>query len=129
MTRIPAMAAVVLAVLVSSVTAAPAAQGFATWYDDPNRDGLYAAAGPALRVGDWRGDTVRVSAGGRSVTVRLVDFCACGDRHGTATVIDLSSAAFRRLAPLSQGLVRVTVERVGSKPAPALPQTDMEAPG
>ncbi len=67
--------------------------------------GMYAAAGPALRVGDWRGRSVRVCASSGCVQVRLIDWCACpGSR-----VIDLYSDAFRQLAPLSSGTVRVTV--------------------
>jgi hypothetical protein len=87
--------------------------GPATWYcragisvchsDYPG--GLYAAAGPRLRVGDWRGRRVQVCAGGDCVIVRLVDWCACGGGR----VIDLYSDAFRRLAPLGEGEIRVTV--------------------
>jgi hypothetical protein len=67
--------------------------------------GLYAAAGPALRVGDWRGRSVLVSAAGRRVAVRLIDWCACpGGR-----VLDLYRDAFSRLADPSRGLVRVRV--------------------
>jgi rare lipoprotein A (peptidoglycan hydrolase) len=46
---------------------------------------------------------VRVTAGGRSVVVRLTDWMA-RDR-----LVDLSDDAFRRLAPLSVGLVRVEI--------------------
>jgi len=67
--------------------------------------GMYAAAGPALRVGDWRGRHVRVCSGSRCVIVRLIDWCQC---YGSR-VIDLYSDAFRRLAPLSEGTVRVSV--------------------
>ena len=67
--------------------------------------GLYAAAGPALRRGDWRGRTVVVSVPGRSVTVTLIDACQC---HGTR-VLDLYRDAFIRLADPSAGLVKVTV--------------------
>lgn len=89
------------------------ARGAATWYCVPgvsacHRDyssGLYAAAGAELRVGDWRGRKVAVCAGDRCVRVTLVDWCACvGDR-----VIDLYGDAFRRLAPLSEGVLRVSV--------------------
>jgi rare lipoprotein A (peptidoglycan hydrolase) len=66
--------------------------------------GLYAAAGPALRVGNWRGRTVEVHLGARSVRVRLIDWCACPRR-----VIDLYSDAFVRLAPLSRGVLKVSV--------------------
>lgn len=89
--------------------------GTATWYCSPGRSpctrgypgGLYAAAGPALRaaLGDWRGRQVTVSAGGRSVTVMLIDWCACG----SGRVIDLYGEAFARLAPLSRGVLTVTL--------------------
>ena len=67
--------------------------------------GMYAAAGPKLRVGNWRGRVVKVCGSGSCVSVKLIDWCACGGGR----VIDLYSDAFRRLAPLSQGTVRVTV--------------------
>ena len=51
--------------------------------------GLYAAAGPALRVGDWRGRTVTVCGSGNCVNVKLIDWCACG----SGRVIDLYSDA------------------------------------
>lgn len=79
-------------------------RGVATWYDDPNREGLYAAVN-SYRWGDptYR---VRVTAtNGRSVVVTVGDYCGCrGER-----AIDLSPTAFARLAPLSRGVVRVTV--------------------
>jgi len=67
--------------------------------------GLYAAAGPALRVGNWRGRTVSVCGNGNCINVKLVDWCACGG----ARVIDLFGDAFRRLAPLGTGTVAVRV--------------------
>lgn len=77
------------------------ATGDASYYDW--RPGE-AAAGPALRVGAWRGRLVTVCASS-CVQVRLTDFCGCpGGR-----VIDLDDASFAQLAPLSRGLVRVTV--------------------
>jgi hypothetical protein len=88
-------------------------RGDATWYCVEGRSpchkdyggGLYAAAGSEIRVGDWRGRKVTVCAGGDCVRVTLVDWCACkGDR-----VIDLYGEAFRRLAPLGQGIVEVSV--------------------
>lgn len=96
--------------------------GWATWYDAPSAQD--AAAGPTLRewLGrDWRGQWVRVSLDGRSVTVRLTDWCACGDRHGQATVIDLDDRAFARLAPLSTGVAVVTVAAL-----PDAPPTDVD---
>ena len=67
--------------------------------------GMYAAAGPELRVGAWRGRQVRVCAGTDCIWVRLIDWCACGGSH----VIDLYSDAFKRLGPLNAGTLRVTV--------------------
>jgi len=78
--------------------------GIATWYAS-GPDCLCAAAGPALRIGDWRGSTVTVNG----LAVRLIDWCACGPRHGLPTLLDLSDEAFRRLAPLGLGIVRVGV--------------------
>jgi len=89
------------------------ATGTASWYCKPGVSachyaypgGMYAAAGPKLRVGNWRGRVVRVCGNGSCVNVKLIDWCACGGGR----VIDLYSDAFRRLAPLSAGTVRVTV--------------------
>ena len=87
--------------------------GTATWYCKAGVSvchyqypgGLYAAAGPALRVGDWRGRSVRVCASSGCVQVKLIDWCACpGSR-----IIDLYSDAFQRLAPLSAGTISVKV--------------------
>ena len=89
------------------------AGGSATWYCKGGTSacaagypgGMYAAAGPELRVGAWRGRVVRVCGSGACILVKLIDWCACGGSH----VIDLYSDAFRRLAPLSSGAVKVTV--------------------
>jgi hypothetical protein len=91
--------------------------GKATWYcvagvsdchyKYPDRGGadLYAAAGGEIRIGKWRGRVVNVCAGSKCVRVKLVDWCGCpGSR-----IIDLYGDAFRRLAPLGRGVVRVTV--------------------
>lgn len=86
-------------------------RGVATWY---GALGIVGAAGPALRAflgPGWRGDRVTVCAGPRCVRVLLVDWCACGPRGGRPTLVDLSPAAFRRLAPLSAGVVPVEASR------------------
>lgn len=83
-------------------------RGVATWFRAPAST---AAAGPALRAWlgrGWRGQRVRVCAASGCVVVRLTDWCACG--HGR--VIDLGADSFARLAPLSRGVLRVTVGRV-----------------
>ena len=82
----------------------------ATWFAAPEGT---AAAGPALRAAlgkGWRGETVRVCSGGECVRVVLSDWCLCRDRHGVPTIIDLSDDAFRRLAPLGDGVIDVRVE-------------------
>jgi hypothetical protein len=63
-----------------------------------------------------KGDRVRVTHDGRSVTVRIVDVCGCPGRR----VIDLSAAAFARLAPLGRGVIPVTLE---AAPTVRLPET------
>jgi hypothetical protein len=95
--------------------------GWATWHD--NGPGMYAAAGPDLRRAlgpGWRGTVVEVGGpGGASVRVRLTDSCACGERHGLPTFLDLSADAFAQLAPLDWGVVAVSIELV-----PVLPATN-----
>lgn len=83
--------------------------GKATWYCCTKGYGesrMVAAAGSELRIGNWRGRTVTVTGpAGNSIRVKLVDWCACkGSR-----IIDLQPAAFRRLAPLSRGVIDVSV--------------------
>lgn len=92
--------------------------GIATWYRDPRKSGLYAA------VPGWHwGDTpyrLRVCGGRGCVTVTVSDACGCpGGR-----IIDLSPLAFSRLAPLSKGVLRVTVTDARGGPLPTLPATD-----
>lgn len=103
-------------------------RGWATWYDAPSKQD--AAAGPALRRAlgrDWRGSWVRVSriAGGevRTVVVVLSDWCACGPRHGSPTVIDLDDRAFDALGSLGEGVIRVSIEEIEGVPT-VLPATD-----
>lgn len=78
-------------------------KGIATWYNVGG--GFYAAAGPALRVGNWRGRVVTVCSN-KCIRVKLVDWCACGNGR----VIDLSRDAFATLLPPSRGVVKVTVK-------------------
>jgi rare lipoprotein A (peptidoglycan hydrolase) len=78
---------------------------------------LAAAAGPALRVGDWRGRIVKVCAGKRCVRVSLVDWCACG----RGRVIDLYRSAFAQLAHPSRGVLHVEVTWGGKAILPVPP--------
>lgn len=68
--------------------------------------------------------TVCRPGGSPCVEVLVVSFCACGDRPGGPTVIDLSPAAFRAIngGSLAAGVIDVTVS-IGSIP---LPPTDTE---
>jgi hypothetical protein len=92
----------------SRPTSVPVARGHvrtgtATWYA---ANGLIAAV-PGWHWGD-RPYRVLVTYGGRSVIVTVQD-CLCGR---TDRLIDLSDDAFRRLAPLSVGVIRVSVVRL-----------------
>ena len=84
-------------------------KGIATWFCRPpisgctagyQSSGMFAAAGPGLRIGNWRGRLVTVTIAGRHVQVRLIDWCQCGGVH----LIDLFSSVLDRLAlPLGLG--------------------------
>jgi hypothetical protein len=80
------------------------AKGVITW-----QPGTALWASPGAIVRGWHVGHVRVCAGSRCVDVLLDGWCACGERHGSPTLLDLSAAAFARLAPLSQGVVHVEV--------------------
>lgn len=72
----------------------------------PDRAGVadfYAAAGPSLRVGSWRGRVVSVTANGRTIRVRLIDFCACGSG---GHFLDLYHDAFVALGSPRHATVR-----------------------
>lgn len=96
----------------------------ATWYGDGGRchDGYLRTCSPYLSgeqvyyaaVGTWRwGDTPYMVTVCRKKTTDCVkvwvrDFCrACKNGFG---LIDLSPAAFKKLAPLSKGRINVTVD-------------------
>ena len=114
------MIAAICALLLALAQGSAMQSGLATWYDTT---GLTAAAGPELRHGDWRGSRVEVTSGSRSVVVTLSDACWCPDRNGKPTLLDLSASAFRRLAPLSRGVIAVEVTKAE---AITLPPTDTE---
>lgn len=97
----------------SRSTPRPILSGYATWYAT-GPGCLCAAAGPLVRQSlgaGWRGASVTVCGihGDVCERVTLVDFCACGPRHGEPTLLDLSDEAFVLLAPLSVGVIAVTV--------------------
>lgn len=81
--------------------------GRATWHAT-GRNGRYGAAGPLLRKAlgkNWRGKRVWVCTS-RCIRVTLNDWCLCSKGR---RLVDLSDEAFRSLAPLSRGVLRVTV--------------------
>jgi rare lipoprotein A (peptidoglycan hydrolase) len=102
--------------------------GTATWYcgsGSPCTAGygpsdLVAAIDRSLGIGKGELVVVRSQASDRRVIVRIVDVCACGG----ARLIDLTTGAFSRLAPLGYGVLPVTLEVIGSGPRPTLPPTD-----
>lgn len=107
--------------------APPRYRGTATWYCSTVAT-CTAGYGPGDLIGaiDRKdsafrpGDRVTVRAFGRVVTVTIVDTCACGG----VRVIDLSRAAFARLANPDLGVIPVTIERADD-PLPTAPGTDV----
>jgi rare lipoprotein A (peptidoglycan hydrolase) len=75
---------------------------------------MVAALDPALGI--RRGTLLTVSHGGKAIVVKAVDVCGCAGRR----IIDLTSGAFSRLAPLSSGVIDVVIS--GAQ----LPATDTE---
>ncbi len=61
-----------------SMAAGPAIRGVASWWDSWGH-GLYAAAGPRLRVGQWLGEIVTVCSvdTGRCLAVPITTSCQC----------------------------------------------------
>lgn len=82
----------------------------------PPADGLFVALSPAEYHGAAAcGGYVEVSGPDGSVRAEVIDQCPpCAAGH-----IDLSEAAFARIAPLSAGLVSVTYRAVADPPLPA----------
>ena len=80
--------------------------GKASWHAT-GRDGAYGAACRPLRraIGpSWRGRHVLVAFKGKAIEIVLNDWCGSHDK-----TVDLSDEAFRYFAPLSRGVLRVTV--------------------
>jgi len=120
----PVVTPTATAVLGASLTLS----GQATWYHWHVGE---AAAGPRLRqalgVG-WRGQSVTVCAGS-CIRVRLTDWCAC---QPPTRLVDLDDRSFRQLAPLSAGVVKITIT-LGTvapqpvfEPLPTGPATDTD---
>ena len=97
---------------------APAAT--ASWYGEDHRGRLMANGQrfnpDRLTCASWNypfGTELRVTHGHRTVTVIVTDRGPAPDLHRD---IDLSAAAFRRLADPNLGLIRVTIEGKRSRP-------------
>lgn len=108
-------AAIILAVafvfLTASVPGAHAAEcGRASWYGAAHQGKLMADGKPfnrhAMTAASWHyplGTKVRVTAGKRSVVVTITDR---GPARRLHRIIDLSEAAFAKLAPTRQGIIK-----------------------
>lgn len=100
--------------------AAPASKrtGVASWYVDSN-DNVWTASGEVFNPGALTcasyeyplGTRLRVTdpQSKRSVVVQVNDL---GPAKRLGRLVDLTPAAFKRLAPLSKGLVLVDVEKL-----------------
>lgn len=91
--------------------------GIASWYGEDHRGKLMANGKTfdpaALTCASWHypfGTRLRVWSGARQVEVTVTD--RGPNRRFKTRIIDLSEAAFARLAPLDKGLTRVRVERL-----------------
>ena len=102
---------------VPSGAAGTTLRGWASWFRSPSN---VSAAGPRLRAAlgpAWRGVHVRVCHADRCTLTVL------GDTMRADRLVDLDDDAFRALAPLSVGVLRVTLT-----PIPAPPATTKETP-
>lgn len=112
-----------------SAAAVESMEGWATWcaptpkYCKGWGGSAMLGAVRSFRYGD-QPYPVRVRYQGKSVVVTVVSYCACGDRNGIPTVIDLSPAAFRQLADQDLGVIMVAVEPL--KSVPTLPATETQ---
>ncbi|CAE6448359.1 hypothetical protein ACGC1H_005527 [Rhizoctonia solani] len=98
-----------------SVVEARANSGKGTWYNPSvgtgacgwrNKDSEFVVAlGPSkFKKVKKCGQSITVKSGGKSVQVKVVDLCpSCGGGS-----LDLSPAAFKKLAPLGKGVIQVT---------------------
>jgi len=80
-------------------------------------DTACAAAGAGVRLAfkhaglAWRGQPVRVWYGKQHADTTLCDWCACGDRHGGPTVLDLPPWMWASFGK-DPGVIWIRVERL-----------------
>lgn len=114
--------------------APPRFRGLATWCaPTPDHcrgwDEQYVGAVPSFRFGDepYAVQVCLADEPASCTHVVVSSHCACGDRRGEPTVIDLSVPAFRELAPLSRGVIGVIVSDPIEVPVgPTLPATETQ---
>jgi len=80
--------------------------GVASWYNAGKNECAYRTFSP----GTWLRVTNQTN--GRQVFVRVAGY---GPQEGTGKLIDLDNAAFKKIAPLSQGTTKVKVEEILNK--------------
>lgn len=107
-------AALILTLLVFRAEA-----GVTSWYGEEHRGKLMANGRPfdpeQLTAASWfypLGTRVRVRAGSRSVVVEITDRGPAHRLVRQGRTLDLSCAAFKRLANPKQGLVKVSVSKL-----------------
>ena len=107
--------ALFFAALIYTVPARAGECGKASFYAEQHQGKTMANGRPfdmhAMTAASWYyplGTKVRVSAGGRSVVVTITDR---GPAKRLGRIIDLSKAAFAKLAPVGQGVIRACVAR------------------
>ena len=92
-------------------------RGYASWFRSPAG---VSAAGPALRAAlgpGWRGTSVRVCHADRCTVTVL------GDWMRADRLVDLDDDAFRALAPLSVGVLAVTLTPIPAPPVTSTRET------
>ena len=124
---LPIAAATIIIVSLIAIAMARAEELTASYYtfDSCRREGtsgVWTASGErfnendltcAMRSREW-GTLIKVTnlANGKSVVVRLNDFGPNKRLHAKGRVIDLSKAAFARIASLKAGVIRVKIEKL-----------------
>lgn len=114
--------AIVIATIISFADAAEPVTGYATYYDRAScaregTSGIRADGKPldddALTCAAWGypfGTKLRVTHGDQSVVVSVQDRGPGRKARARGVVVDLTRAAFLKLAPLERGRIQVRVE-------------------
>lgn len=109
---IMAFAALFVSVQAAPIEARGSMSGQATYYDvglgscgDTNSNSeMVAALSGDIMSSKYCGKSITVKGGSGSVTVKVVDTCPGCDKGS----VDLSPAAFKKLGPLSKGVIPIT---------------------